>query len=176
MAATATSASPVPSAVAGRPVRRPTARPRPVSWPVLVAVCLSVEAALIHLWYVPEALMEWWGYGAFFMGCAAGQAAFGPVLLRWRHPVVVTAGIWANAVVVALYVQSRLWGVPVGPHEGAVEAVGLFDLAAVVAETGLIVVLVTLLPDRLRSRTLTGLMVLGLGLWLLRLAVGPILP
>lgn len=134
--------------------------------------CLSLEAALIHLWYTTESFMEWWGYGAFFLGCAVGQVLYGPALLLRRAPLLIQAGIWANAGVIALYVLTRVWGVPLGPHSGAVEPVGIFDLASVAAEVGLVVLLTTLLPQRPRRVTLDGLMALGALLWVLRFAVG----
>jgi hypothetical protein len=31
------------------------------------AAALSLMAAAIHLWAVPDHLEEWWGYGAFFL-------------------------------------------------------------------------------------------------------------
>ena len=37
------------------------------------AAALSLLAALIHLWVMPEHFEEWWGYGAFFFVAAAVQ-------------------------------------------------------------------------------------------------------
>jgi hypothetical protein len=31
------------------------------------AAALSLLAAAIHLWVMPEQFEEWWGYGAFFL-------------------------------------------------------------------------------------------------------------
>jgi hypothetical protein len=138
--------------------------------------CLSLEAALIHLWFTPEHLMEWWGYGVFFIGCAIGQALYGPLLL-WRRDSVVLlhAGIWANTAVVALYVVTRIWGIPLGPHASMVESVGLLDLMSVISEVVLVVLLASLLPARQRRVTVNLLMIVGLLLWALRLAVGTVL-
>lgn len=146
-----------------------------IPWRVPVATCLSLEAALIHAWYVPESFLEWWGYGVFFTACALGQAAYAPLLLMSRRPFVVVGGIWPNALVVSLYVVTRVWGIPLGPHREAVEPVGIFDLAAVVSETTLVVLLATMLDGRSRRATVNGLMLLGVSLWALRFAVGPIL-
>jgi hypothetical protein len=137
--------------------------------------CLSLEAALIHAWYIPESFMEWRGYGWFFLACAVGQALYGPVLMLRRTQLVIQAGIWANAGIIALYVVTRLWGVPFGPHAEAVEGVGLFDLMSVAAEIGLVILLTTLLQGRQRRITLNGLMALGVLLWLLRFAIGALL-
>jgi hypothetical protein len=161
------------------PTRGPKNRPGPQHGADLLILglitCLSLEAALIHLWYIPESFMEWWGYGWFFLVCAVGQALYGPVLMLCRTQLVIQAGIWANAGIVALYVVTRLWGVPLGPHAEAVEAVGLFDLMSVAAEIGLVILLTTLLQGRQRRITLNGLMALGVLLWLLRFAVGALL-
>jgi hypothetical protein len=138
--------------------------------------CLSLEAALIHLSFMSEHFMEWWGYGLFFLGCAIGQAAYGP-LLMWRRDstALVQAGIWANTGVVALYVVTRIWGIPLGPHARMVESVGLLDLMSLVGELLLVVLLVRLLPTRQRRVTVNFLMVVGLLLWALRLGVGTVL-
>jgi hypothetical protein len=37
------------------------------------AASLSLAAALIHLWVMPEHFEEWWGYGTFFLATAAAQ-------------------------------------------------------------------------------------------------------
>lgn len=145
--------------------------PSDVSPALLVAVCLSFEAALIHAWYVPQSFMEWWGYGVFFAACAAGQAIYGPLLLRTRSRLVLLGGIWSNAVVLALYVVTRWWGVPLGPHQRAVEQVGLFDLTATLSETLLVLVLVGRLEGRARRVTVDALMLLGVALWVLRLTI-----
>jgi hypothetical protein len=138
--------------------------------------CLSLEAALIHLWFTTEHWMAWWGYGFFFVACAIGQAVYGPLLL-WRRDSVALlhAGIWANTGVVALYVVTRIWGIPLGPHAQVVESVGLPDLTSVVSELLLVVLLVRLLPARHRRSTVNLLMIVGLLLWALRLGVGTVL-
>jgi hypothetical protein len=138
-------------------------------------MCLCLEAALIHVWYIPESFMEWWGYGDFFLACAVGQSVYGPVLILRPTQQVIQIGIWANAGVVALYVLTRVWGVPLGPHAGAVEAVGIFDLMSVAAEVGVVILLTTVLQGRSRRITLNGLMTLGVLLWALRFAVGALL-
>ncbi len=45
-------------------VSQALARPRGVLYTV---AALSLLAALIHLWVMPEHFEEWWGYGAFFL-------------------------------------------------------------------------------------------------------------
>jgi len=138
--------------------------------------CLSLEAALVHMWFIPEHFMEWWGYGMFFVGAAIGQAAYGPLLIWRRNSVALLhAGIWANTGVLALYVLTRVYGIPLGPHALVVESVGPLDLMSVVSELALVVLLVSLLPGRQRRLTGDVLMVVGLLLWALRLAVGTLI-
>ena len=48
-----------------------------------LAAVLSLAAASIHVWAMPEHFEEWWGYGAFFVGAAVFQGLYGLVLL-WR--------------------------------------------------------------------------------------------
>lgn len=109
---------------------------------VLYAAALSLAAALIHLRVTPEHFEEWWGYGAFFLGTAVFQGAYGPALLRWPWPSLFSLGIAANLGVVVLWLVTRTAGIPFfGPDAGEVEAVGALDPAATTAELVLILVL-----------------------------------
>jgi uncharacterized protein (DUF305 family) len=66
-------------------------------------------------------------------------------LLRWPGPSLFFCGIAANLGVVALWLVTRIAGIPFfGPHAGEVEAVGAADLAATTVELALIVALVAL--------------------------------
>ncbi len=143
---------------------------------VYAAAGLAFAAALIHLWATPEHFEEWWGYGAFFVAAATGQGIFGVALLRRSTQPLLLAGIWANAAIVVLYVVTRTRGIPLGPHDGTVEDAGILDMSATVAEIGLVVALVTLLAGAYRRWTVNALLLLGVVLWVLRLAgalVGP---
>ena len=144
---------------------------------VYAAAGLAFAAALIHLWATPEHFEEWWGYGAFFVAAATGQGIFGVALLRgFTRPLLLLAGIWANAAIVVLYVVTRTRGIPLGPHDGTVEDAGVADMAATAAEVGMIVALVMLLGGAYRRWTLNALLLLGVVLWVLRLTgvlIGP---
>ncbi|MDP9351023.1 MAG: hypothetical protein M3P51_05725 [Chloroflexota bacterium] len=109
------------------------------------AADLSLVAALIHAWAIPEHFGEWWGYGIFFLVVAVAQAYLSDGLLYRPRPRLFLAGIAGNLAVVALYVATRSVGIPVfGPHAGEVEPVGAIDLASVLAEVALIAALVAL--------------------------------
>lgn len=148
-------------------VREGVARPAVALY---AAAALSLAAALIHLWALPEHLVSWWGYGVFFLIAAVAQGVFAVLLLRWPAAPVLAAGIWGNLSVVVLYVVTRTSGVPAGPHAGEVETAGVLDLAATAAELGVVLALVTMLGGGLRRRTVNALLLLGAALWALRLA------
>jgi len=133
-----------------------------------VAAGLSLAAAGMHLWVLEAHLQEWWAYGAFFLAAALGQAAFAVLILRATPPWLLLTGIAGNLAIVAMYVLSRTNGPPLGPHAGRPEAAGLLDVACTVAELGVIVALLGLLPARLAQRTGTLFALIGIGLWAAR--------
>jgi hypothetical protein len=102
------------------------------------AAALSLLAALIHLWVVPEHLEEWWGYGAFFLVCAGAQGLFAFALLR-RPDRPLLLGVAGNLSIVILWFVTRTTGVPLGPHAGDAEVVGALDLACALAEAAVVV-------------------------------------
>jgi FtsP/CotA-like multicopper oxidase with cupredoxin domain len=115
----------------------------------LYAAALSLIAALMHAWAMPEHFEEWWGYGAFFLIAAAAQACYGLALLRWPGRSLLLLGVAGNLSVVSLWAVTRTVGIPFfGPHAGEVEGVGAVDLSATVAELALVTVLLAaLLPS-----------------------------
>jgi hypothetical protein len=144
----------------GRPkvsVSHATARPRSVLYTV---AALSLLAALIHLWVMPEHFEEWWGYGAFFLVAAVAQAVYVPLLLRWpNQSVLLLLGIAGNSAIVLLYLLTRVVGIPLfGPEAGEVEGVGFIDVCATSSEMAIVVALGALLLRLVRERaTLIGL-------------------
>lgn len=137
--------------------------------PVHGAAALSLSAALIHLWAMPEHFAEWWGYGAFFLAAALAQGVFGVAVLRYPAGLLALAGILDNLFVAGLYLMTRTLGVPLGPLAGAVEEAELLDVAATAAEVGTIVALVALLEERHRRLVVNALLLLGLAAWAFRL-------
>lgn len=156
----------------------------------------AVLAAGIHAAVVPEHLQESLLIGGFFVVVAIGQFGLA-AMLRRRPPLLVVVGaIWAHVGLIALYVASRTVDLPFLPanHHGAssvqhlpvagghgngipaypgsrIEPVGMPDLVCLGAELVLIGALLGLVPARLRSRTTSALMALGL-LAVLARAVG----
>ena len=113
------------------------------SRPVLyAAAALSLVAALIHLWVMPEHFAEWWGYGAFFLVSALAQVLYVPLLLRWPSRGILLLGVGGNLAIVSLYLLTRTVGVPLfGPHAGEVEGAGFMDLCATTSELGVVAAL-----------------------------------
>jgi hypothetical protein len=106
------------------------------------AASLSLVAALIHLWVMPEHFEEWWGYGAFFLVAAVAQLLYVPIVLRRSSRTVLLAGIAGNLAIVALYLLTRTVGIPLfGPEAGEVEGFGLVDVCATASEVGIAVAL-----------------------------------
>jgi hypothetical protein len=111
-----------------------------------VAAVLSLLAALLHVWVMPEHFEEWWGYGAFFLVAATAQALYAVVLLRAPTPTILWAGIIGNLAIIALWVITRTIGIPVfGPHAGEIEEIGAIDIASKLVEVLLVILLGVLL-------------------------------
>jgi len=136
---------------------------------VEVAAALSLLAAGLHLAETDPHFREWWAYGVFFLGAAVAQSAFAVLILRRTSPWLVLSGIAGNLAIVGMYVLSRTNGPPLGPHAGRAEAAGLLDAICLLAELGVIVALLGLLPERLARRTATLLATIGLALWTARI-------
>lgn len=147
-----------------------TVRERTGRWTLFVAAALSVEAAWVHLWLVPETFFDWWGFGVFFLAVGLAQAGLAVALVVRPHALVLVGGVAGNLVVVTTYVLSRTTYLPVGPHAGSPETVGLLGTATTIAELGVIVALVALLPDTARRWVVNVVLVWGAALWALRLS------
>jgi uncharacterized membrane protein YhhN len=121
----------------------------PVKQPTQIryaAAALSLAAALIHAWAIPQHFGEWWGYGAFFLVVAVAQVYLSDGLLYRPQRSLFVLGIAGNLVVVGLYVATRTIGIPFfGPHAGEVEDMEVIDPASVVAEAALVAALALLL-------------------------------
>jgi FtsP/CotA-like multicopper oxidase with cupredoxin domain len=109
-----------------------------------IAIALTMGAATIHLWAMPEHFEEWWIYGVLFLLVALLQGFYGVALWLWGGRTVFILGMGGNLAVVVFYLVTRTVGVPFGPHVGEVEAVGVLDLAATTSEVALVVTLALL--------------------------------
>lgn len=143
-----------------------------------VAILLSAAAGIAHAISTPAHWRWWQASGVFFAVITAAQLALAVLLYFHRTGLkTVLFGIWTNVLVVSVYVASRLAALPGQPGKTAhnspsapgrallpaqPEGVGAFDMFALLVELGLIVLLVGMLPARVRSRTTTALMFCGL--------------
>jgi hypothetical protein len=110
------------------------------------AATLSLVAALIHAWVMPEHFREWWGYGIFFLIVALAQWFYTLALLRWPRRRTFLIGIIGNLAIIGLYIVTRTAGIPLfGPHAGEVEDIGLVDFTSKLAELALVISLVALM-------------------------------
>jgi hypothetical protein len=94
----------------------------------------SLSAGLIHVMAGFPHWSEWWlfGFGMFVMAVAqvAGAAALG--YTHGRFALVAALGV--NVPIVALWVWSRMTGLPFGPQPGEAEAIGVPDVVCTVTE------------------------------------------
>jgi hypothetical protein len=135
---------------------------------------LSLVAAWVHLAYATPHLRQWWAYGAFFVATGIGQGLFAPLILR-RPPRawLVAAGVAGNVAIIAMYVVSRTYGPPLGPHARVPEVAGAIDLSTTAIEVCLVGVLLTMMAPVARRRVANLLVLLAVLVWVLRLA-GPL--
>jgi len=104
-----------------------------------VAAALSLLAAIIHLWVMPEHFEEWWGYGTFFLVVALAQRLYALFLLRRPSRPLLLLGVAGNLTIVILWLATRTSGIPLlGPHAGDIEEIGALDLFCTLAEIGVI--------------------------------------
>jgi hypothetical protein len=153
--------------------RATAARPRALSAPgsaAWSAAALSLLAAWIHFAYTASHWRDWWAYGLFFVAMGVFQALCVPAILRWpRSTWVAVATIAGNLGIVGMYFYSRAIYIPLGPHYGVVEDVGVIDFATTAGEIAIVAIMLALTGSRSRRVIVNLLLLTGLGLWLLRL-------
>ena len=156
-------AAPRPTAARPRALRAPGA----AAWS---AAALSLLAAWIHFAYTASHWRNWWAYGLFFVAMGVFQALCVPAILRWpRSTWVAVATIAGNLGIVGMYFYSRAIYIPLGPHYGVVEDVGVIDFATTAGEIAIVAIMLALTGSRSRRVIVNLLLLTGMGLWLLRL-------
>jgi uncharacterized membrane protein HdeD (DUF308 family) len=136
---------------------------------VLTGAVLSLAAGWIHFAFVASHWRDWWAYGAFFLATGIFQAMLAPALLRWPNMWTALTGIAGNVAIIGMYVMSRTYRIPMGPHEGTVEKATIVDLTCTAGEIVLVAVLLGMVGATNRRWILNLLLVAGAGLWILRL-------
>jgi hypothetical protein len=92
------------------------------------------SAAAVHLAVMPTHFRQWWLFGLFFLCAALFQVGLGVLLLVRPSGRLAAAGAAGSVAVVALWLGSRMVGIPVGPDHGAAEPFGVLDVLATTAE------------------------------------------
>jgi hypothetical protein len=127
---------------------RSASRPDVLHFAVAVA---SAGAATIHFAVVDQHLAEYWLFGVFFVAVALAQLGWMVAIVSSPTRPLYVVGALGNALVVLTWVVSRTIGLPLGPHAGDPEAVGVADAVSTAFE--LVVVIGTvLLLKRVVSR------------------------
>lgn len=115
---------------------------------------LFLVAAVLHLLAVPSHASEWVGYAAFFVFVALAQGAYSVALPRLADRCWFLAiGLLGTAGLLGLWLQSRLWHSPVGPHRLHAEPFGLLDITAAVVETLAVACLIAIYPRATHRRS-----------------------
>jgi hypothetical protein len=94
---------------------------------------MSLGAAAIHFAVFPEHLRMYVPFGLFFVVVAWLQAMWAVGVVAVPKPWVLMAGMLGSLVVIAVWVASRTWGVPLGPGAGWPEAASSVGVAGVLA-------------------------------------------
>lgn len=116
-----------------------------------IAAIASLGGGLIHLAVTPGHWQEWVLSGLFFLGIAVFQILWAGLILRVPDRRIIGLGAVANVTSIALWGQSVVWGLPVGPNAGVPEAVGLAGVMAVLLESVVVVGALWCLLPRERS-------------------------
>ena len=105
---------------------------------VALVALASLDAGLIHAGVCPEHFQEATVLGVFFLVVATLQLAWAAAVLTRASRALLLAGAAGNAAVIGVWAVSRTIGVPAGPKPWHPEAVGVFDVLAVIAEGAVI--------------------------------------
>ncbi len=117
-----------------------------------VIAILSLAAAGIHLYVVPEHLEEYPPSGYFFIIVGLLQI-LAAVWLLWKPSKPLYIAMVASTVaLLALWVESRTFGLPMGAH-WMVEEISLPDVLARVVELSMATVLLGLLRRQSVARS-----------------------
>jgi len=134
----------IPTVALGAPGVQEAGR-RDLAAPLLVVA--STAAAGIHAAVAPAHLREQVLFGAFFMLVACAQVAWSAALLHQPQRAVLVAGVVGNSALLALWLVTRIVGLPFGlmpdPHP-----LGGWDLVCAAWEVTVVVTCVRLLRAR----------------------------
>jgi len=99
---------------------------------------LSVGAGVVHFAVAGGHFDVSWWHGAFFAVVAWFQLSWAAVVLVRPTRRLLAVGAIVNTAVIATWLVSRLWGVPVGPEPWTTEPVSFADGLATGLEVGVV--------------------------------------
>lgn len=111
----------------------------PASPALMTAAVASIGAAVVHLVVIPEHFHEAAVYGAFFVVAAVCQLGGAGLLVARRSRLLALLVAAGNALIVVLWILTRVVGIPLGPEAGVVEPVGGLDVLATTSELVIVV-------------------------------------
>jgi hypothetical protein len=103
-------------------------------------VALSLGAGVIHFAESGGHFDLSWSHGLFFAVVAWLQLSWAVALIVKPTRRLLALGAAGNSVVIATWLVSRVWGVPVGPDAWTPEPVALADALATGFEAGIVLV------------------------------------
>jgi hypothetical protein len=128
------------------------------------AALLILGAAAIHFAVVPEHLEEYLPFGLFFIVVGTVQVAIAAAVILRPSRRLFLAGLASSVGLAGLWLLSRTVGLPIGPHPGQPEDIGIPDLTCTALEVVSALVLLVLmvksptwgLPTRAEALTRRG--------------------
>jgi hypothetical protein len=138
-----------------------------------ILVAFSLGAGVIHFAYAGEHFDMSWRHGTFFAVVAWFQLSWAIVIMVRPSRAVLALGAVVNALVIATWVMSRVWGVPVGPGAWDPEPIALADGLATGLEVGIVAISLAVLarPALAQQSVRPTLGMAGIGLSGLAVAV-----
>ena len=116
------------------------------------AALLILGAAAIHFAVALEHLQEYLPFGVFFVVAGALQTVLAAGIFARPSQRLFLAGLGLSAGLVGLWLLSRTAGLPIGPHPGQPEDVGIADLICTALEAVSALVLLVLAVRKPRVR------------------------
>lgn len=125
--------SSTPAGPRGADPASPSRRRSGDAWYQLTAVG-CVCAAGIHMSVMPDHFTESLWYGGFFLVTALAEVLLGVLILVRPTRRLLLSVVLGTTAVVALWLGTRVIGVPIGPDNGGTEPFGVLDILASIIE------------------------------------------
>jgi hypothetical protein len=100
----------------------------------IAAAAFLLGPAAIHFAVAPEHLRTYLPYGVLFIAVGLAQAGLAVLILLRPSPALLLGGAALSLGVIAVWLVSRMVGLPIGPIPWRPEAVGLPDILSTLME------------------------------------------